>query len=82
MKALERDDFVCQTPGCERSQADHQAEFGTGLHVHHIRPLSSFSDNGENVDFERTNRLENLVTVCAEHHHLWERASPLRPDTR
>ena len=82
MKALERDDFGCQTPGCERSQADHQAEFKTGLHVHHIRPLSSFSDNGENVNFERANRLENLVTVCIEHHHLWERASPLRLDTR
>jgi hypothetical protein len=34
------------------------------------------------VDFERANRIENLVTVCAEHHHLWERASPLRLDTR
>ena len=81
MKAPGRDDFVCQTPGCERSQADHQAEFETGLHVHHIRPLSSFSDTGENVNFERANRLENLVTVCVEHHHLWERASPLRLDT-
>lgn len=81
-KALKRDGFGCQTPGCERSQADHQTEFGTGLHVHHIRPLSSFNSNGENVDFERANSLENLVTVCAEHHHLWERASPLRLDTR
>jgi hypothetical protein len=34
------------------------------------------------VDFERANRLDNLVTVCAEHHHLWERSSPLRLDTR
>lgn len=82
MKALERDDFVCQTPGCERSQANHQEEFGTGLHVHHIRPLSSYCDKGENVDFEHVNRLDNLVTVCVEHHHLWERASPLRLDTR
>ncbi|PHQ38531.1 endonuclease [Halorubrum persicum] len=81
-KALKRDGFGCQTPGCARSQADHQVEFGTGLHIHHIRPLSSFSDNGETVDFERVNRLENLVTVCVKHHHLWERASPLRLDTR
>jgi len=79
-RALKRDDFVCQTPGCEWSQTDHRSEFGTGLHVHHIRPLSSFADNDE-VDFERANRLENLVTVCVQHHHLWERASPLRLDT-
>ena len=57
-------------------------EFRIGLHVHHIRPLSSFSNTGEKVNFERANRLENLMTVCVEHHHLWERTSPLRLDTR
>ncbi|GGK79511.1 hypothetical protein GCM10009067_34780 [Haloarcula sebkhae] len=81
-KALERDDYTCQTPGCEWTQEDHREAFKRGLHVHHIRPLSAFGVDENEVDFERANRLENLVTVCAEHHHLWERASPLRLDTR
>jgi hypothetical protein len=80
-KALERDSYVCQTPGCDWSQTAHREAFGKGLHVHHIQPLSSFEDRGDDVDFERANRLENLVTVCVQHHRLWERVSPLRPDT-
>ncbi|WP_255194640.1 HNH endonuclease [Natronobeatus ordinarius] len=80
-KALERDSYVCQTPGCDWSQTAHREAFGKGLHVHHIQPLSSFGDRDDDVDFERANRLENLVTVCVQHHRLWERVSPLRPDT-
>jgi len=80
-KALERDSYVCQTPGCDWSQTAHREAFGKGLHVHHIQPLSSFEDSSDDVDFERANRLENLVTVCVQHHRLWERVSPLRPDT-
>ena len=81
-KALERDDYTCQTPGCEWTQEAHREAFTRGLHVHHIRPLSAFGADESEVNFERANRLENLVTVCAEHHYLWERASPLRLDTR
>ncbi|MBX0296841.1 homing endonuclease associated repeat-containing protein [Haloarcula nitratireducens] len=81
-KALERDDYTCQTPGCEWTQEAHLETFTRGLHVHHIRPLSAFGDDESEVDFEQANRLDNLVTVCAEHHHLWEQASPLRLDTR
>ncbi|WP_245810711.1 homing endonuclease associated repeat-containing protein [Halorubrum halodurans] len=81
-KALERDDYTCQTPGCEWTQDAHREAFKRGLHVHHIRPLSAFGADENEVDFEQANCLENLVTVCAEHHHLWERASPLRLDTR
>ncbi|MCG1008230.1 HNH endonuclease [Halorubrum lacusprofundi] len=80
-KALERDSYVCQTPGCDWSQTAHREAFGKGLHVHHIQPLSSFEDRGDDVDFEQANRLENLVTVCVQHHRMWERVSPLRPDT-
>lgn len=81
-KALERDDYICQTPGCELTQEAHREEFTRGLHVHHIRPLSAFGDDENEVNFERANRLDNLVTVCVEDHYLWERASPLRLDTR
>lgn len=81
-KALERDDYTCQTPGCEWTQEAHREAFTRGLNVHHIRPLSAFGDDDREVDFERANHLENLVSVCVEHHHLWERVSPLRIDTR
>lgn len=81
-KALDRDDYVCQTPGCDRTQEEHLEEFTGGLHVHHIRPLSTFGEDESEVSFERANRLDNLVTVCVEHHHLWERVSPLRLDIR
>jgi len=81
-KALERDNYTCQTPDCEWTQEAHREEFTRGLHVHHIRPLSAFGDVENEVNFERANRLDNLITVCVEHHHLWERASPLRLDTR
>ena len=81
-KALERDDYTCQTPSCEWTQEAHGEAFKRRLHVHHIRPLSTFGADENEVNFGRANRLDNLVTVCAEHHHLWERASPLRLDTR
>ncbi|AEH39283.1 homing endonuclease associated repeat-containing protein [Halopiger xanaduensis] len=82
LKALKRDNFTCQTPGCERTQRAHREEFSVGLNVHHIRPLSAFGEAESEVNFERANQLENLVTVCVEHHYLWERVSPLRLDTR
>lgn len=81
-RTLERDNYQCQTPGCEITSSAHQTEFGNRLHVHHVMPLSMFGDTEDDVDFNRANRLENLVTVCLRHHHLWERASPLRLDTR
>jgi len=81
-KALERDNYACQTPGCEWTQEAHREEFTAGPHVHHIQPLSAFGADESEVSFERANRLDNLVTVCVEHHHLWERASPLQLDTR
>ena len=81
-KALERDDYTCQTPGCDWTDEAHREEFTRGLYVHHIWPLSTFGEDESEVDFQRANRLDNLVAVCVEHHHLWERASPLRLDTR
>lgn len=79
--ALTRDGFECRSPGCELTDEDHRSEFGRGLHVHHVRPLASFESDGA-IDYERANSLANLVTVCVCHHDLWERMSPLRPDTR
>lgn len=80
-RVLARDRYTCRTPGCTTSRVDHYDQFDCDLCVHHVRPLRSFVTDGT-VDYERANRLSNLVTVCLEHHGLWERFSPLAPDIR
>lgn len=70
-KALERDEYQCQV--CEMTQKEHAAEYGQGLHVHHIIPQSNFDD------YEKQNGLENLVTLCRECHSKYEGWN-LRPD--
>lgn len=69
-------------PGCEVDQDTHLDEYGSELHVHHIQPLRSFDVEADNAQFERANAVENLVTLCAEHHPIWESMAPLVPDTR
>lgn len=79
-QALERDSHECQHPGCRVTSEMHQNRFSSSLHVHHIIPLRSFQDDDGEIDYERANLLENLVTLCVEHHAEWEELSPLRPD--
>lgn len=79
-RALERDSYECQHPGCQISSKNHRDQFSKSLHVHHIIPLRSFQDDDGEIDYERANMLENLVTICVEHHTQWEELSPLRPD--
>ncbi|MCU4802387.1 HNH endonuclease [Halobacteria archaeon HArc-gm2] len=81
-RAIQRDDWICQTPGCSTTRESHVERFGHDIHVHHIVPLASFERSCGSVDFQRANCLSNLVTVCTVHHIIWERISPLRPDTR
>lgn len=77
--ALERDGYVCQTPGCEITDEQHRQQHGCGLHVHHIQPLRTFFEDNE-VDYENANAVDNLVSVCIPHHARWEDAAPARPD--
>jgi hypothetical protein len=69
-RALERDGHECAACGC--SEQEHREEWGAGLEVHHIRPARLFDD------FERMNRLENLVTLCMPCHHRYERLPNVR----
>lgn len=69
----ERDNYVCQHPGCTVSNAEHKEQIGKSLEVHHIQPARSF-DNPED-----RNDMENLVTLCITHHQMWEEIAPLRP---
>jgi len=62
-KALERDDCECQV--CGRGEA----EIGREPDVHHIRPFRKFG----RVDHEEANALDNLVTLCPEHHRQVEK---------
>lgn len=81
-RVLERDDFRCQTPGCEIDQAEHWARYGNDLHVHHITPRRDFVDDESRYDADAANALDNLITLCAGHHRFWEQFAPLQPDTR
>lgn len=82
IRALERDNYRCQTPGCEMTAEKHRERYGCGLHVHHITPRRAFFDESGTYDAEAANALENLITLCVSHHQFWEQLAPLRPDTR
>ncbi|ELY99594.1 homing endonuclease associated repeat-containing protein [Natrialba aegyptia] len=81
-RVLERDDYCCQTPGCDIDQCEHHARFGKDLHIHHIRPRREFVDADGRYDAEAANALDNLITLCAVHHRFWEQFVPLQPDIR
>ncbi len=81
-RVLKRDDFCCQTPGCDVDQSEHRARCGTELHIHHITPRREFVDMDGRYDAEAANELDNLITLCAAHHRFWEQFAPLQPDIR
>jgi 5-methylcytosine-specific restriction endonuclease McrA len=74
-KARHRDNYRCQDCGAP------QSEFDRALSVHHIIPRKMYTDAGGEYDYERGNRLENLVTLCGSCHSKRE-AVTLKPDTR
>jgi len=76
---LEEDNHSCVVCGMEENE--HKHTYGTSLHVHHIQPMRQFkSDDGE-MNHERANRLNNLVTLCVSCHSRWE-GIPLRPEVQ
>lgn len=80
-RALERDDYECQTPWCEMTQADHQSQVGIDISVHHLVSRKCFVGPDGEFDHEQANRIANLVTVCSKHHLIWESVAPQRLDT-
>lgn len=74
-RRLEKDGYECVA--CSISNAEHIDQYGVSLHVHHITPIRRFFD-GRQLNYERANRLENLVTLCSSCHGRWE-GIPLRP---
>lgn len=62
--ARKRDAYECAA--CGLSDGDHIQKYGWELEVHHIIPASQFGDYGE------MNDLDNLITLCREHHRKYE----------
>jgi len=69
-----RDNHTCQHPGCELTSELHKSEHGRDLHVHHIRPIRVAEDK------RAANRMDNLITLCKDHHLQWEKLAPLTPE--
>lgn len=56
---------------CGISNDRHRTIYSKGLHVHHIVPRSEFRDEGR-LDWEQSNRLTNLVSLCSSCHSRLE----------
>lgn len=70
-KTLERDGYQCRV--CGLSQSQSLAKYGKELDVHHIKKRREYYDEGKKeLDWERANRLDNLITLCSTHHRLVE----------
>lgn len=67
---LEYDDYQCVI--CGMSNGEHKELHGCNLHVHHIQPARTFLEDGHIIDYERANRLENLLTMCYKCHGRYE----------
>lgn len=65
-KAMERDDGVCQHPGCDLTRDKHRELFGMDLIMHHI-DRTHWPENRQ-----KFHQLDNLVAICLHHHQVWE----------
>jgi len=60
------------------TDAEHVAEYGKRLEVHHVTPIRHFREDGDH-DHDAANELDNLRTLCIPHHQQAERVAPLYP---
>lgn len=66
LEARIRDQCRCRV--CGMTDAKHIAKFGQSNHVHHIKPVSEFVEDGE-INGEKAHELSNLITLCLPHHN-------------
>lgn len=70
-RRLEEDGHECQD--CCLTHAESLDKYGSGLQVHHRKPVRQWYDEAEGKpDFEAMNALENLVTLCLPCHRTRE----------
>jgi hypothetical protein len=74
-KRRKKDGYVCQW--CGLGDEESIERFGRELSVHHRQPMRTFVEDGE-TDYERANRVGNLVTLCIECHKKIEKL-PVQP---
>jgi endogenous inhibitor of DNA gyrase (YacG/DUF329 family) len=76
---MEKDGYECVV--CSISNEEHKERHGMALHVHHITPAMKYHIEGNQIDYEKANRIENLITLCVVCHRKWE-GVPLRPEVQ
>jgi hypothetical protein len=64
-QCLERDYYMCRF--CGLTQQQHISIYERELEVHHIIPRRQFYED-EDKSVDGTNSMENLITLCREHH--------------
>lgn len=69
-KRLKHDNFRCIV--CGMTRKTHDDEYGCDFHVHHVQRKGNFVRPDGTFDYDRANRVENLRTLCCEHHTKWE----------
>ena len=74
---LEFDNYQCVV--CGMGMEEHVQKYGRALSVHHIIKKEEFRNDDGSLDEERAHDIGNLLTLCREHHDLWE-GIPLRPE--
>lgn len=72
-KARERDGHECQRCGV------HEEGLGRALDVHHKIPFREYLGGEGKPDYQRANRLENLISYCPSCHSKVEEMAPLCP---
>lgn len=65
-RALERDNYTCQICGKTKD------EIGKEPSVHHIKPLREFKEGNGQVNYEKANKLSNLISLCPSCHQKVE----------
>jgi 5-methylcytosine-specific restriction endonuclease McrA len=71
MKAMHRDDYKCVV--CGMTNREHMNQNNQELHVHHIVRKEAFRRDDGTFDHESANEIDNLVTLCRDHHNASER---------
>lgn len=69
-KRREKDDNKCVV--CGVTNEEHKQKYGRTIEVHHIQKKETFRDEGGDIDYERANKINNLVTLCTPCHRKWE----------
>lgn len=69
---LKRDGYTCAIPSCQVTDEEQFDKIGFGLNVHHIVPLREFQGEDGEIDYEKSDAMGNLISLCHTHHRMYE----------